>query len=183
MVYFQSPDYSRLCEAILCEGEVASGVTWRAVCRSSCLQFTRFKPQSELADVGYSCSNIQASSKGRVFVACRGLVAMLEISETGNLTFSRNLTAGGRLGGGWNTVAVGSRPGQLWVGNSRLRSHYIYLLAVDNDTVIQEIQVAVDSNWSLHLYASQLLTGELLITGCRFSSKYSIAHLYQSNIT
>ena len=107
---------------------------------------------------------------------------MLEISETGNLTFSRNLTAGGRLDGRDNTVAVGSTPGQLWVGCWWVHAGHgcdIYLIDIDNDTVIQSI----DSNSCRNCYViiSQLLTGELLIK--RYDSHHTVVQLYQSDVT
>ncbi len=143
------------------------------------------QPQSELADVGSGCLNIRADTEGQVFVACTGRIVLLEISETGNLTFSRNLTAGGRLDRRRNTVAVGPRPGQLWVAQPPKRLAYnacLMLLHVDTDTVIQQIDMLVDSSWTL-LSASQLMTGELLVTVFDYVSKYSIVHLYQSDVT
>ncbi len=199
MVYFQSPDYTRLrpvsyrnlgddYSRTFCVTE-----SWLIVLygwpdqAAHVYSLPAFKAQSNLSDVGFACVNIRADSEGRVFVGCYGRVVMLEISETGNLTFSRNLTAGGRLSGRQNTVAVGSRPGQLWVGyyywSFDNEIDYIYLIGVDNDTVIQGIQEPLDSNWTLILLASQLLTGELLITGSRYKSNYSITHLYQTDVT
>ncbi len=137
------------------------------------------QPKYILPDVFYTCAVICADSEGRVFGGCFNRVAMLEISETGNLTFSRNLTAGGRLVGRETTVAVGATPGQLWVGCSRgFRGDIcdIYLIDIDNDTVIQTID-----SISYHSgHVSQQLTGELLIT---WIGRSTVVHLYQSYIS
>ena len=198
MIYFQSPNYTHLRPVgyrnLVDDHSETFCVTgsWLIVLyrwshqAAHIYSLPGFKPQSELADVGSFCLNIRADSEGRVFVGCYGRVVMLEISETGNLTFSRNLTAGGRLSERQNTVAVGSRPGQLWVGYVYWgfdKADCIYLIGVDNDSVIQGIQESVDSNWALIFFTSQLLTGELLITGSFYYSNDSIVHLYQSNVT
>ncbi len=138
------------------------------------------QPEYTLPDVFSDCGYIRADSEGRVFGGCRDRVAMLEISETGNLTFSRNLTAGGRLDGRYNAVAVGSTPEQLWVGCWHLsRGHIcdIYLSDIDNDTVIQKI----DSKGCGDGYVSQLLSGGLLIR--RYDRRSTVVQLYQSDVT
>ena len=134
------------------------------------------QPECKLPDDFSVCQEIRADSEGHVFGGCRERIAMLEISETGNLTFSRNLTAGGRLDGRRNTVAVGFTPGQLWVGcwyADDGQSCDIYLIDIDNDTVMQKI----DSNGYRRGLVSQLLTGELLI------KRYRTIQLYQSDVT
>ncbi len=111
-----------------------------------------------------------------MFVGCRSHVAILESSETGNLTFSRNLTATGRLEQvSWSgtNVAVDSRPGQLWVGyyifvyqseNAtifyRNRVAGVYLIDIVNGSVIQEFEVPGRNAPAV----SKLLSGELLVT-------------------
>ena len=57
----------------------------------------------------------EAGNDGQVFAACWGRVTVLQISETGNITVTKNLTAEGRLKGRYNIVAIGPRPGQIWV--------------------------------------------------------------------
>ncbi len=197
MIYFQSPNYTHVRPVsyrnlgddhsetfCVTESWLIALYGWSDLQVAHVYSLPAFKAQSKLPDVGFGCLSIRADSEGRVFVACSGRVVMLEISETGNLTFSRNLTAGGRLSERQNTVAVGSKPGQLWVGYLYWdKADYIYLIGVDNDTVIQGIQESFDSNWNLIFFASQLLTGELLITGSHYISKYSITHLYQPAVT
>ncbi len=88
----------------------------------------------------YLCFS-EAGNDGQVFAGCWGRVAVLQISETGNITFTRNLTAEGRLKGRRNMVFLGARPGQIWV-----TQHYWYqtdvfiiLVDVETDTVIWPI--------------------------------------------
>ena len=127
MVYFQNLDYTRLrpvryrnlehgrLDSICVSGRWLVALHWDPT-TAQVYSLPGLQPECKLPDVLSDCGDIRADSEGRVFGACYNRVAMLEISETGNLTFSRNLTAGGRLDGRENTVAVGSTPGQLWVG-------------------------------------------------------------------
>ena len=138
------------------------------------------QPECKLPDVFLYVKDISGGSEGHVFGGSYGRAAMLEISETGNLTFSRNLTAGGRLDGRGNTVAVGSTPGQLWVAAWQgLDGHNcdVYLIDIDKDTVIQKI----NSHSCRGGQVSQLLTGELLIQW--YGNRSSVVQLYQSDIT
>ncbi len=61
---------------------------------------------------------LRADSTGLIYVPCSTYVAVLEISETGNLTLVRNITAGGEL---WEvghiSLAVGPETGQLYVAS------------------------------------------------------------------
>ena len=134
-----------------------------------------------MRDVCSNYGSLCADSEGRVFGGCFGYVVILEISETGNLTYSGSLTAGGRLDWRQNTVAVSSTPGQLWIGCSFIlgRSCDIYLIDIDNDTVIQKKY----SNGCPNGYVSQLLTGELLIGRYDIRLKEVTVRLYQSDIT
>ncbi len=159
-------------------------------CTAKVYSFPVLHPRSELSEVGSGCLMIRADSEGRVFAGCKNRVVMLEISEAGNLTFSRNLTAGGRLRG-ITGVSVGPKPGQLWLGSiwAHPKDKTGYLIDVDNDSVIQEIQAPVVSNNSSHLLLSQLQTGELLMTEKRHSRNNHLfkedwtVRLYQSGVT
>ena len=152
MVFFQNLDYSRLhpvryrnlghglLQSICVSGRWLVTLRWDSTA-AQVYSLPGLQPECKLPDVLSDCGDIRADSEGRVFGACYNRVAMLEISETGNLTFSRNLTAGGRLDGRDNTVAVGSTPGQLWVGCWWVPAGHtcdIYLIDIDNDTVIQK---------------------------------------------
>ncbi len=111
-------------------------------CTAHVYSLPGLQPESELSEVGSICPNIRGDNEGRVFVGCNDRVVILEISRTGNLTFSGNITAGGRLSQRLNFVAVGSTPGQLWVGYFRRFGNDnggIYLIDINNDIVIQEI--------------------------------------------
>ncbi len=107
MVFFQNLDYSRLHPVRyrnLGHGRLSSicvsgrwlvalhGYPWRIAAHVYTLP--GLQSECKLPDVLFLCDDIRADSEGRVFSGCWERVAMLEISETGNLTFSRNLTAG-----------------------------------------------------------------------------------------
>ncbi len=198
MVFFQISDYTRLRSVSYREFGVdnvmSMAVSGRYVVAlrgwhgqsAHAYSLPGLQPQSELEYVGSGCLNIRADSQGQVFVGCRGCVVMLAISETGNLTFWRSLTAQGRLSGRENIVAVDYTPGQLWVScvSGPLESKTVYLITVDNDSVIQSIQMSVAlSSRFFAVHVSQLLTDELLVTIYDYNPNGWTVLVYQSNIT
>ncbi len=88
-----------------------------------------------------SCFNVRADSDGQVYAGCGHMVSVLEISETGNISVTRNLTVGGLLAGKRNAVAgFGPSPGQVWVyGRSyeNATDIQVYLIDVNTDSVIK----------------------------------------------
>ena len=69
------------------------------------------------------------------------MVSVLEISETGSISVTRNLTAGGLLTGRMNKVAgFGPSPGQVWVYEwlyENATDITVYLIDANTDSVIK----------------------------------------------
>ncbi len=126
----------------------------------------------------------EAGSDGQVFAGCWGRVTVLQISDTGNITVTHNLTAEGRLKGRRNVVALGPRHWQLWV-TCWYRSQtdvMVLLVDVDTDTVIEPI-----IRWSVSdpgdaplawVQVASLVTGETLLSDCIYPDCHTV--LYQT---
>ncbi len=87
------------------------------------------------------CGTVRAASDGQVYAGCHHVVSVLEISETGNISVTRNLTAGGLLTGSRNEVAgFGLNPGQVWIYDRSYKNAtdiQVHLIDVNTDSVIQ----------------------------------------------
>ena len=113
----------------------------------------------------------EAGNDGQVFAGCRGKVTILQISETGNITVTRNLAAEGRLEGRQNLVALGPRPGQIWVTQVYYSQTDVLVLLVDidTDTVIAPIirwSASDPGNTLAWVQVASLVTGETLLSDC-----------------
>ncbi len=136
-----------------------------------------------------NCDIIGAGSDDRMYVGCYSRVALLEISEEGNLTFRRNLTAGGQLAKCCRRyiVAVDSRPGQLWVAPTVYSDHdwMLYLMDVNNDSILQSLEIVTPTGTMIRGVDGLAVmgTGELLLSGYNANYTTRAVLLYQSNIT
>ncbi len=136
-----------------------------------------------------SYSTLVSDNGGHVYIGCWGMASALEISETGNSSVTRNLTAGERLTGEWNDVAeVGPSPGQVWVYYDFYNGEdlKLYLIETVNDSVMQMLTLNSSdlpelNEWG-HAYAKVIMlqTGEILL---RASGRDRVLLVYQSAVT
>ncbi len=98
------------------------------------------QPGNIVSQSGY-CVNVRADSDGQVYAGCHHTVFVLEIGETGSISVTRDLTAGGLLTGRMNKVAgFGPSPGQVWIYNmfyENTSDIKVYLIDANTDSVIQ----------------------------------------------
>ena len=127
----------------------------------------------------YSECFSEAGSDGQVFAGCWDRVTVLQISETGNITVTKNLTAEGRLKGRYNMVALGLKSGQIWVTQWRYWSEtevMVILLDVDTDTVREPIiRWAVSKPGDLAwIQVASLETEETLLCDCVYPDCHTV---------
>ncbi len=117
------------------------------------------------------------------------MISVLEISETGDISVTQNLTAGGLLTGRVNIVAgFGSSPGQVWVYMTGYfdKGFNFYLIETSNDSVIEVLKVSphdlihFNGSWSTTT-AALLPTGEILLRACGQRNCFLL--LYRSGST
>ncbi len=129
------------------------------------------------------CVNVRADSDGQVYAGCNRMVSVLETSETGDISVTRNLTAGGLLTGRRNAVAgFGPSPGQVWVhviSYENATVIKVYLIDANTDSVIQMFTPDprdIPSSWA----SVAALGHKILIHGW---NGYGVLLLYDSHTT
>ncbi len=122
------------------------------------------------------CLYPRADSDGLVYVSAKKHIAVLEITDSGNMTAVRNITAVGGQILNSPRVAVGPQPGQLCV--SSVGPFRLWLVNATNDRVVQTLTPPEQCR-GLYSVAS-LDSGQLMISyGGGSPWKFSLA-VYRS---
>ena len=159
---------------------VATGVDDAAKDAFYTFKLPDFHPVGNMSLHSYSECFSEAGNDGQVFAGCWDRVTVLQLRETGNITVTGNLTAEGKLKGRYNMVALGLKPGQIWVTQvyDSQTDVLVILLNVDTDTVIEPI-----IRWSVSypgelasawVQVASLVTGETLLCDCVYPDCHTV---------
>ncbi len=128
----------------------------------------------------------RADSTGLVYVPCSTYVAVLEISETGNLTQVQKVTAGGEL---WQnecysiSLAVGLEPGQLYVASCSPPNVTVVLVNTVNNSIERTLTLPVTVYHGRPLIDVAVLgTGQILVLCAYWENEdlQTVLYMYRS---
>ena len=108
------------------------------------------------------CHNPCCDRNGMLYVPGHYNIKVLEISDSGNMSVVRTLTAG-RQYMIWPRVASHPQPGLVFVAdNQGHNAPELYVINVADDSVVETLEIPDPCYWLLSL--SSLPTGEILIS-------------------